>query len=152
MKTAYLAGSMTLTPDGGKAIRKQIKALFANDGLLIKDPLDMTVFYAAAHKLLMQDILRGLPEPYPTSLRQVVARDLVEEDLAAIRNSDFIIAYISKFSWGTAGEITYARSLGKRIFIWLLDDIEIPFWLLGCASFYSNSLRDVYDAVRYLEL
>jgi hypothetical protein len=152
MKTAYLAGSMTGTSDGGASLRRQIKGAFIHDNLKIIDPLQLTDDYCKVHHLTLEGILGGLRNS-GLYHRQVVTRDLVDQDLECVRNADFVIAYINRPSWGTAGEITYARALGKRVYVLLGEDFtEPPFWILGCTSLYSHSIDSLANMIRIMEL
>lgn len=150
MKSCYLAGKMTGT-DGGRDLRRQIHAQFMQEPLIIHDPLNMTDDYCRMMHIPLEDILAGMPKAgiYQKAL---VARDLADQDLTCIEQADFLIAYINGFSYGTAGEITHAHRLGKRVYIWLADGEDIPFWLLGNSTYASKSLKHVVDAIRWMEL
>lgn len=150
MKSCYLAGKMTGT-DGGRAIRHQIHSQFINDPLVIHDPLTMTEDYCKMMHLDINDVLAGMPRAglYQKAL---VARDFANQDLKCIEEVDFLIVYLQGFSWGTAGEITHAHRIGKRVYVWLYDGEDLPFWLLGNTTYASKDLRAVCDAVRWMEL
>lgn len=80
-----------------------------------------------------RDVAAQLPEGWeavdPTQIELFVesedddtdnekARKIVDVDLAAIEDSDAIIALVNQPSWGTAMEIFYAHELGLPVIGW----------------------------------
>ena len=72
------------------------------------------------------------------------AAQIVADDLSDIQECDIMFAYCYKPSWGTAMEIFYAKSLGKRVIV--VTESSSP-WL---QTYSDVSVKSVHTAIKLL--
>lgn len=73
-------------------------------------------------------------------------REIVEGDIADIRASDVVLVNATRASWGTAMEVFFAHSIGKRVVAWVGDARISPWLRYHCVSVHV-SFADAVAAV-----
>lgn len=73
--------------------------------------------------------------------------EIVELDKADIDNCDIVVANCWQPSWGTAMEIHYAHSLGKRIVVIMPPGVKQSPWLVYHVDAFAYSLEGAADYI-----
>jgi len=81
-------------------------------------------------------------------LEDELFRDLVKLDLEDIDRSDFVLANVSRPSWGTAMEIFYAARSGKPVVAFSLVSDAISPWLRCHSVAVFRSMVVACDAIK----
>lgn len=119
----YLAGPINgCTDDEANTWRDQVKAKFGEANCV--DP--------------MRRDYRGKED-------ESVA-EIVHGDLADIDDSDVMLANCWQVSWGTAMEIHYAHTIGKRVIAILPTDVRVSPWL----RYHAEVVHSLDDALAAL--
>ena len=74
-------------------------------------------------------------------------REIITGDKKDIDNSDLILAYCNQPSWGTAMEIFYAHSIGKRV-ITVCNKDRISPWLMFHSIYVSSTLDSAIEWIK----
>ena len=72
---------------------------------------------------------------------------LTKRDKVAILDSDIVLAYCPRPSWGTAMEIIYAQEHGKWV-ITVCDDPEPSPWLMAHSDAIVGTFKEAYSEVK----
>ena len=141
---AYLSGAMENASDDGSEWRKEI-TIWLNK-TLNHDVLDPVILSSKLATKLKIKNYRELKKENPELFIKFIRR-IVDQDLKAVENSDYLICLwddIVLKGAGTHGEVTYAYKIGKPIFlINKLDSIDLSSWILGCTTKIFNDFTDL---------
>lgn len=98
-----------------------------------------------AGELLDDQILNPMDRDY-RGLEQGNEFQIVTDDLTEIKQSDAVLVYALRPSWGTCMEIVYAWFWGKKVVAVIGDTVPSP-WLV-CHS--NARFRTVQEACEYI--
>ena len=87
---------------------------------------------------------------FPDAVTKEEAEAIVNRDLELLRDVDVVVAYLPKPSFGTAVEITKAKDLGKRIFVFNEGEGPIPIFARYYADGVFKSFDDLLSALASL--
>lgn len=155
-KIAYLAGAIEKAPDSGVEWRKNATPVLKKLGLNVFDPCvetDGKLAQKLGWKKFTTEAWRDLKENN-YQLFCDVGKWIVNEDLDAIVASDILIVFFDKYvtqGAGTYGEITLAKWLNKKIYLFLASDFpreEVPLWVTGCVTRIFNNFEDLVTYLR----
>jgi len=71
-------------------------------------------------------------------------RAIVNKDRKHIRQSNILIVDGTKPGWGTAMEMFYAKSLRKKVYVFVHDEWRSP-WLINYSSIIFEGLDDIIN-------
>jgi len=166
-KRVYLAGAMSGLSDNGGGWRDIYYQFFRGLGWEVSDPRELnTEHYAmlvGGYRFIVEDFAVKNNKSYsePSDLIKIlrfmrdsnyneayfkIMKQIINDDLKLIRNSNVLFVYLDKAalsSAGTLGEITYAYSNDIDVALVLVDleKKDVPDWVLGCASMLAPSLE-----------
>jgi nucleoside 2-deoxyribosyltransferase len=101
----------------------------------LKDPYLQAILRFLSHADIKD--LRNFPD----SVTKKEAEAIVNRDLELLRGVDVVVAYLPKPSFGTAIEITKAKDLGKKIFVFNENEGPIPIF----ARHYADGAFKSFD-------
>jgi hypothetical protein len=132
----YLSGGMEHSKDGGLRWRWKIENwLRENLKHDVFNPVIETEKFLSEHHPNIN--LRGAKKDFLEIFKGII-KNIVERDLKAIAECDYVICYwdeSAREGAGTQGEITIAKFLNKPIYLVSNFDFEeIPSWIIGCVD------------------
>ena len=143
----YLCGSITGLKDGGESWRAQEMAWGTPMGYHYHNPSDQEIIWARRFGVRREELLAGCrATPYDT--RKELFKEIIHFDLKTISECNAVIAYVTKCSWGTASEITWAFMLQIPVHIVLAPGAELKPWPEACAVSVHTSFENLHE---YLE-
>jgi len=131
----YLAGEIGLLKDkkDAKLWRNTASKFLRNHGHSVENPMKMGNIWKELDKLRKEGKI--------SEIREIMRRDTIPADLIAISKSDAILAYIKRYSVGTASELFFNYYiLGKPNYIVCpLSKLKWNNWMIGMSTEIFNS-------------
>lgn len=140
---AYLAGAMERAPDRGRDWRARIRPRLESLGHDAYDPCveERTLLSDDERRRFKEWKAAGDPRFAP------LMRRIVDHDLAALRNSDYVIAYWdehAQWSGGSPSEVTLAYVWEKPVYlVRAMPLADLSSWVQGCATRVFQSVDDL---------
>lgn len=131
--TIYLCGGIAnLTDFEAKGWRERVKEHYYNSvNVTLLDP--------------MRRDYRGC------DCDDALSHKIVKEDKNDINNSDIVLAYCPRPSWGTAMEIIYACERDKWVIVVTEDPNPSP-WLVEHSDYMVSTLEEAYPVIADISL
>lgn len=138
----YLSGGIEFADGYGGGWREESEKKLAVLGFRVYNPLD--------GELDCLEMVGGRRELFKLKSDDFekfagIMREIVSYDLGKVNECDYLLVRwdeSSRKGAGTAGEVTYGFTLGKKIVVFVegMELSEVSGWLLGCATEVCSSL------------
>lgn len=142
---AYLAGAMERAPDRGRGWRERIRPRLESLGHDAYDPCveELTLLNDEERRHFKEWKAAGDPRFAP------LMRRIVNRDLAALRDCDYLIAYWDEHAQGSGGspsEVTLAYVWEKPVYlVRAMPLADLSSWVQGCATRVFESVDELID-------
>jgi nucleoside 2-deoxyribosyltransferase len=115
MIKVYLAGAIEKSPDGGRSIRENVKAVLSDLPVKLIDPCDFDI--NSQYKSLSE------AKRYDDDWEEL-AKTVLCQDLRAVADCDLLLAILNQHTgFGTSTEIAFAHYCGKPVVAYFADDV-----------------------------